>query len=192
PEPVGGPQEYFDAAAHQINQCLDSLLREWDQVVERYYSPQKKVIAVGVDHRAYSMKSWLIETLEGMNARVIDCGTMSPESCDHPDIAFKACELLEWRRADRVILMCATGHGMLLSANKAPRVRCVMPINAAHAILSRQHNNANALAFGADFHPPEQIQSIVRSWLKTPFMGGRHHRRFRKIADYADRRRQYY
>ncbi|MBN2327404.1 MAG: RpiB/LacA/LacB family sugar-phosphate isomerase [Candidatus Omnitrophica bacterium] len=189
PDPVGGPQKYFDAIARQINQCLDRLLDEWDPTVERYYSPGKKVIAVGVDHRAFSIKSWLIETLEDMGARVIDCGTMSPESCDHPDFAFKACELVTWRRADRAILMCATGHGMLLSANKVRGIRCIMPLNEEHAILSRKHNNTNALAFGADFYSKEQIQSILPSWLNTEFLGGKYHRRIRKIADYENRRR---
>lgn len=187
PDPVGGPQYLFDEVAALIEICVTNLLREWDRVVERYYDPQKKVIAIGFDHRGFPLKEWLVQLLESMGKRVIDCGTLSIESCDHPDIAFKASEEVSWRRADRAILICATGHGMLISANKVFGIRCVMPFNEAHAILSRQHNNANALAFGADYHSRDFIEKILRVWLDEDFIGGRHYRRVHKINEYERR-----
>lgn len=187
PDPVGGPQPLFDKIAELIDKSLQSMLDEWDSIVERYYSPQKKVVTVGVDHRAFPEKAWLIQLLESLGARVIDCGTMTPDSCDHPDFAIKASELVSWKRADRAVLICGTGHGMLISANKVLGLRCVMPVNEAHAVLSRQHNNANALAFGTDFHDQDFIERIVRVWLNEKFIGGRYHRRVRKINNYERR-----
>lgn len=186
PDPVGGPQELFDETAELIEECIYNLLHEWESVSERYYDPRKKVIAVGVDHRGFPEKEWLVSLLESLGTTVIDCGTMTPESCDHPDFAFNAAEQVSWGRADRAILICATGHGMILAANRVVGVRCVMPVNEEHAILSRQHNNANALAFGTDFHNRETMEKIIRAWWDIPYLGGRYHRRVRKI-DFFER-----
>ncbi len=184
PDPVGGPQDLFDEIAALIEECIYNLLREWDEVVTRYHHPKRKVISVGVDHRGFGHKEWLIKTLESMNVTVIDCGTNSTASCDHPDIAFKTAGLVSWRKADRAVLLCSTGHGMLLSANKVLGVRAVMPVNEEHAKLSCMHNNSNVLAFGADFHSKEQMENIIRTWLNTEYLGGRYQWRIRKITNY--------
>ncbi len=183
PDPVGGDQTLFDEITELIDAAILSLIEEWDSVKERFFNKQL-IIAMGADHRGYRIKEYLKRVLISDGIEVIDCGTNSEQSCDHPDYAFKASELVASGKADRAILVCATGHGMASSANKVPGIRAVLTVNEEHAKLSRSHNNANVLAIGADFMTREEIEKIMNIWLNTDYLGGRYQRRINKISDY--------
>lgn len=144
----------------------------------------KMVIAVGADHRGVKVKRKLISFLEGLGYSVLDVGTQTDQSCDHPDYAFAAGELVMNKKADRVVLICGTGHGMILAVNKVPGIMAILPVNEEHARLSRLHNDANGICFGADYMDLDTIQSILAVWLETEHLGGKYARRVQKILDY--------
>lgn len=149
---------------------------------------KKLCVAIGTDHRGLKEKNRLKEFLEQEGYKVMDVGTHSTESCDHPDFAFMAGELVAEGKADRVILICGSGHGMLISVNKVPGIMAVMPINEEHAKMSREHNDANGLCFGSEITPLDQVLTISKTWLETDHLGGRYSRRARKILEYEQRK----
>lgn len=186
PDPMGGGSLEYDQTFFLIDAAINNLLLQWENIEERYYDPGRKVVALGADHRGYSVKQWLIEFLKSSEYKIIDCGTHSEEPCDHPAYALHVAKLVSQGDADRGILVCSTGHGMILTANKVPRVRAVLPLDERHARLSRSHNNANVLAFGAGFHKHEAIEAITLEWLRTVFLGGNYQRRVAMISRYEN------
>ncbi|RJP24449.1 MAG: RpiB/LacA/LacB family sugar-phosphate isomerase [Candidatus Omnitrophota bacterium] len=183
PDPVGGDQKLFDEIADLIDVAINGLIKEWKSLEERFFM-NTMVIAIGADHRGFRIKEFVKQILVGDGIQWIDCGTNSEQSCDHPDFAFKVGELVSARKSDRGILICSTGHGMALSANKVPGVRAILPINEEHAVLSRTHNNANVLVLASDFMQRDDIERIVKTWLATQFLGGKYQRRIKKISEY--------
>lgn len=143
-------------------------------------------IAIGSDHRGYEAKRRVVLLLQQLNHEVIDAGTNSRESVDYPDIAFQVASAVSEGRADRGILICGTGIGMCIAANKVKGVRAAPCHDYVTAEMSRRHNNANVLCLSADLLGEEQIDRMVRIWLETPFESGRHARRVDKIVRYED------
>lgn len=140
-------------------------------------------IAIGNDHAAPEMKFELIKRLESQGHEVINFGTDTDASCDYPDFAEKVARAVVSGQCDRGILICGTGVGISIAANKIGGVRCCVCSEPCTARLSREHNNANIIAFGARIVGPAMAEMIVDTFLNTEFAGGeRHERRIQKIT----------
>jgi len=141
-------------------------------------------IALGADHRGYKVKDSIKEHLEKAGHETEDFGTNSEESVDYTDFAIKVGESVARKKSDRGILVCWTGIGMCIAANKVRGVRAASCLSKEAAQLTRQHNDSNVLCISAKFTPEDQLFEIVDTWLKTEFEGGRHIPRVKKITDY--------
>lgn len=139
-------------------------------------------IALGSDHGGFDYKKELIEHLTKKDYETIDFGCFSEESCDYPDYALPAAECVKNGDADFGILICSTGIGISIAANKVPGIRCAHCHDVVSAGLTRNHNNANMLAFGAKIISKELMFEIVDTFLSSGFDGGRHQRRIDKIT----------
>jgi ribose 5-phosphate isomerase B len=139
-------------------------------------------IAVGADHAGFALKDVLRAWLERQGYGVLDVGTHSADSVDYPDYADAVTHALLSGAAERGILVCGTGIGMAIAANKAPGVRAAPCVDAFTARMAREHNDANVLTLGARIVGTEAAIEIVRVWLETPFAGDRHVRRLAKLA----------
>jgi len=138
-------------------------------------------IALASDHAGFSEKERLKSLLTDLGLEVSDLGTESEASVDYPDYARKVAEEVAGGRADQGVLVCGSGTGMAITANKVPGVRAAVAWSEETARLARQHNDANVLAIGARTTPPGDIPKIVRAWFSSEFEGGRHADRVRKI-----------
>jgi ribose 5-phosphate isomerase B len=139
-------------------------------------------IALGADHAGYELKDKIREHLKSRGIDVRDEGTNSGESVDYPDFARLVARDVNQGRADLGILVCGSGIGMSMTANKVPGIRAATVSTEHEAQVSREHNNANVLALGARITPADQALKIVDAWLAAVFAGGRHQRRVEKIA----------
>jgi ribose 5-phosphate isomerase B len=139
-------------------------------------------VAIGADHAGYELKEIIKHTLDELRVSYKDYGTDSDESVDYPDYAGKVGRAVAAGEFDRGILVCGTGIGMAIAANKIPGIRAAPVVDLESARLAREHNNANILAIGARVTPPERALDLVRLFLKTEFEGGRHERRLQKVA----------
>ena len=148
------------------------------------------VIALGADHAGWelkeALKAWLIET----GHQILDFGTHSPESVDYPDYALQVAESVASGKAERGLLVCGTGIGMAMTANKVPGIRAALCSDPFMARMSREHNDANVLALGGRFMDGELGLEILQMWLGTEFAGGRHEGRLGKIAQIERRHLQ--
>ena len=140
-------------------------------------------IAIGSDHRGYAAKSKIIELLGRLQHEPVDVGTCSTESVDYPEIAFSVAKQVGGGTADRGILICGSGIGMAIAANKIPGVRAAPCHDDLTAEMSRRHNDLNVLCLSADMLGEKLIDRMVEIWLTTDFEGGRHARRLEKIAE---------
>jgi ribose 5-phosphate isomerase B len=140
-------------------------------------------IALGSDHRGYETKSRIAERLNRGGHEVIDHGTSGEESVDYPDFAAAVAHSVAGGEADRGILVCGTGLGMCIAANKIAGVRAAPCHDALTAELSRRHNDANVLCLSSDMLGDRVIGHMVDIWLATEFEGGRHARRIEKIKE---------
>jgi len=147
---------------------------------------QEMKIALGCDHAGFQLKKAVLDLLSDMGHEVLDSGTDSPESVDYPDFAHAAAERVKNKEADAAIVICGSGIGVSISANKVSGIRCALCLTPEMATLAREHNNANALAMGARFISEESAREIVSAFIKTPFEGGRHERRVEKIHKLSD------
>ena len=138
-------------------------------------------IAIACDHGGYVQKDAIIEHVKSLGHEVYDLGTDSEESVDYPDFADKAARMVSRGDADRAILICGTGVGISMTADKVPGVRCTPLQSVKFAELARQHNNANAIGLSGRFVPLEDNLKIIDTFLTTEFEGGRHERRVEKI-----------
>jgi ribose 5-phosphate isomerase B len=139
-------------------------------------------IAVGSDHRGTELKSKLIDFLRQLDQVVVDATENASETDDYPDIAEAVARKVGTQEVDRGILICGTGLGMCIVANKIPGVRAAPCFDDLSAELSRRHNDLNVLCLSGDMVAEKLADRIVEIWLKTPFEGGRHARRLHKIA----------
>ncbi len=140
-------------------------------------------IALGADHAGFELKQKVREHLQNLGYEVLDEGTVSSESVDYPDFAKKVAEDVVGKRADLGILVCGSGVGMSIAANKVPGVRAANVSSEYEAQYSREHNDANVLALGARILDDAKAITLIDKWLSTPFAGGRHQRRVDKISD---------
>lgn len=139
-------------------------------------------IAIGSDHRGFQMKSKLVELVGQLGHEAEDEGTYSSESCDYPDIAAKVAQRVGGGIAERGILVCGTGIGMQITANKFHGVRAATCHDEFTAEMCRRHNDVNVLCLSADMLGERRVEELVKRWLTTDFEGGRHARRVDKIT----------
>jgi ribose 5-phosphate isomerase B len=142
------------------------------------------IIAVGSDHAGLDLKNELTRHIESTGAEVRDFGTSGPESVDYPDFAFKVGEAVANGDCDFGLLVCSTGIGISIAANKVKGVRAGLVCNTDAAVQSRAHVDCNVIVFGQKFIDADSAKAAYDVWVKTPFEGGRHERRVRKITDY--------
>ncbi len=140
-------------------------------------------IAIGADHRGYMAKEKLKPFLQQLGYEVTDFGTNSPKSFDYPDVALPVGKAVASGKFDRAILLCGTGLGVSISANKICGIRAALCHDELTAQMSRQHNDANILCMPADLIGEALMRRIVEVFLETPFEGGRHARRVNKIME---------
>lgn len=138
-------------------------------------------VALGADHAGFALKDALKSTLDTLGVQHHDFGTSTPDSVDYPDFAQAVAEGVASGRFDRGILVCGSGIGMSIAANKVPGVRAAVITDEESARLCREHNDANVLALGARLTAADSAQAIVSTFLATAFEGGRHTRRVDKI-----------
>ncbi|NQT39459.1 MAG: ribose 5-phosphate isomerase B [Planctomycetes bacterium] len=139
-------------------------------------------IAVGSDHRGFRLRGKIVELLRSLDQEVLDVGTHSEEHVDYPDIASAVAEKVSRGEVDRGILICGTGLGMCIVANKYPGVRAAPCHDDLTAEMSRRHNDLNVLCLSGDILGDRLVDRLVEIWLNTAFEGGRHARRVEKIT----------
>ncbi len=140
-------------------------------------------IALGADHGGYNLKNKLVKYLETLGHEVADLGTHSAESCDYPYIGCKVAMSVAQGQFSRGILICKSGIGFSIVANKVPGIRAALCLTKLQARRSRQHNDANVLALSANYLSFSKAAAIAAVWLKTDFAGGRHERRVKQISE---------
>lgn len=141
-----------------------------------------KKIVIGSDHAGFEEKEKIKRQLETLGFEYEDVGTNSKESVDYPIYAGKVAEKVSSGEAERGILVCGSGNGMQIAANKFRGVRAALAWNEETARLARQHNDSNVLSVPARMISDEEVERVVESWLKTDFEGGRHARRIEEIS----------
>ncbi len=142
------------------------------------------MIAIASDHGAFALKEAVRRHLESRGYAVQDFGTDSAESCDYPDFAGPAAKAVASGACDRGIVLCTTGIGVCITANKVRGIRCALLSDLMSARLTRQHNDANMMAIGAGVVGEKLALELVDVFLDTPFEGGRHARRVEKMMAY--------
>lgn len=142
----------------------------------------QQIIALASDHAGYALKTELKEELERQGLEVLDLGTHGPESVDYPDFGHAMGQALEEARAQRGVLVCGSGIGISIAANRHPGVRAALCHDETSARLARAHNDANVLALGARLIGPEVAKSCLAVFLATDFEGGRHAKRVAKLG----------
>ena len=139
-------------------------------------------IAIGSDHRGVTSRSRLVGLLERMGHEIVDCGSFGDEAVDYPDVAAEVARRVAEGTVERGILLCCTGVGMAIAANKVAGVRAATCHDEVTAAMSRRHNDLNVLCLSAEMLGPEMQEKVIRTWLATAFEGGRHARRVAKIT----------
>ena len=139
-------------------------------------------IAIGCDHAGPALKRALVDAMRAAGHVVLDMGTHDDGRVDYPDFAHAVCAAVEDGRVQRGVLVCGTGIGMAMAANRHPGIRCAVASEVDSARLCREHNDANVLALGARLVDAAQAREILRIFLATPFEGGRHVPRLAKLA----------
>ncbi|MFH1616024.1 MAG: ribose 5-phosphate isomerase B [Planctomycetota bacterium] len=139
-------------------------------------------IAVASDHRGYEAKEQVKGIVTQLGHEAIDFGTSNSNPVDYPDLAYVAATAVSNKQADRAILVCGTGIGMSIAANKVRGVRAALCFDELNAQISRHHNDANVLCVAGDLIGAVVLRKIVETWLSTDFVGGRHQRRVNKIS----------
>ncbi|OGC77786.1 MAG: ribose 5-phosphate isomerase B [candidate division Zixibacteria bacterium RBG_16_50_21] len=144
-------------------------------------------VALGADHAGYELKEKVKKYLSSKGVETIDMGTNSTESVDYPDFATQVALMVSKREADWGVLVCKSGIGMSIAANKIAGVRAALSHTVEDAQLARGHNDANVLALSGAFTTEEEAKKIIDTWLETKFEGGRHERRVSKIKNLEDK-----
>lgn len=139
-------------------------------------------ISVGSDHGGFELKRLIVRYLQEQGHEVLDAGCYSEESVDYPDFAQTVCDRVLNGECERGILVCGTGIGMSMAANRHRNIRAALCHESYTARMSREHNNANILCLGGRVVGPEIALDIVRVWVQTEFAGGRHQRRLAKLG----------
>ena len=140
-----------------------------------------ETILIGSDHAGFSLKTFLKEVMEQDGLQVVDVGCAADISCDYPDYARLLCERIQSGEAPRGVLICGTGLGMSMAANRFRGIRAALCTSEYQARMSRAHNDANVLIIGGRVTGVDMALSILRTWLESSFEGGRHQRRIDRI-----------
>jgi RpiB/LacA/LacB family sugar-phosphate isomerase len=181
-DPIGGSYEVYLNCRDQIEQGIVSLLRFIEQgEVKAGSGAQKATIVIGADHGGYELKEMLRHHLEERGLSVADAGATTGEPSDYPDYARAVADSVAARKAEFGVLICSTGVGMSIAANKTPGVRAALAGDERTAELARQHNNANVLCLAGKTTAPEEAKRIIDAFLNAQFEGGRHERRVNKM-----------
>ena len=144
-------------------------------------APPEKTIAMGADHGGYRMKEALKPVLESLGFEVRDVGVYEEQTADYPDLALKVAELVASGAALRGVMVDGAGIGSAMAANKVPGIRAALCYDRASARNSREHNDSNILTLGGRLLTESQAEEVLRTWVATPFAGGRHQTRVDKI-----------
>ena len=139
------------------------------------------MFAIGSDHGGYKLKEEIKKYLDEKEIKYVDCGSFSEERVDYPDIAKTVAEKVQKKECENGILICRSGIGMSIVANKFKGIRCAKCNNEQEAKFAKMHNNSNVLALGADYITENEAICILRTWLATEFEGGRHQERINII-----------
>jgi len=185
-DPIGGSYEVYLNCRDQIEQGIASLLRfiaqhEYATGGKASGSAKPATVALGADHGGFELKETLKKYLAARGESFIDFGTHSKEPTDYPDYAQQVAEAVSAHKAEYGLLVCTTGIGMSITANKTPGIRAAMVSEPPAADLARRHNDANVLCLSGKFTPPEEAKRILDVFLDTQFEGGRHERRVNKM-----------
>ena len=184
-DPIGGSYEVYLYCRDQIEQGIASMLKFIEQTSVassgRSQTASALKLTIASDHAGFGLKEMLKEYLLKRELNVIDFGTHSTESTDYPDYARAVAQSVASEQSDLGLLICSTGVGMSITANKVPGVRAALVFDEQMAVLAREHNNANVLCLGQNITPPEQAKRMVDAFLSTHFEGGRHQRRVQKM-----------
>ena len=140
-------------------------------------------IAIACDHAGYEFKERIKELLQALGHEVVDCGTNSKDSVDYPDFGLAAARAVAAGAVDYGITVCWTGNGMNMACNKVKGIRAGMALSPDMAFLTRSHNDANMLTLAQRYTPEDQLEEIIKTFLTTPFEGGRHIARVAKIMN---------
>lgn len=187
-DPIGGSFEIYVNCRDQIEQGIASMLRFIEQNAGSAASGEVSnalKLTLASDHAGYNLKECLKDHLMKRGCQVVDFGTNSTESTDYPDYAQAVAQSVATGESELGLLICSTGVGMSITANKIPGVRAALVFNEEMAALARQHNNANVLCLGQKVTPPDQAKRIVDVFLNAHFEGGRHERRLLKMESPA-------
>jgi ribose 5-phosphate isomerase B len=160
-----------------VKLLVEAVVRE----VMAAHNTERKRVALGADHGGFELKLRLAAFLKQEGYAVIDAGTHSKEACDYPDIARVVAKAVQGGVADVGIMIDGAGIGSSMVCNKVRGIRAALCYDMKTILNSRQHNDANVLTLGAGANPPEAVEAMVKTWLETPFEGGRHQRRVDKI-----------
>ncbi|MEG1508941.1 MAG: ribose 5-phosphate isomerase B [Clostridia bacterium] len=144
-------------------------------------------IVIGCDHGGFNLKGSIIEYLKANNYEICDCGTFSTDSVDYPDYGLAVAEKVASGQFPKGIILCGTGIGISICANKVKGVRAALCHDLFTAEACAMHNNANVLAIGGRIVTPVQAVAIVDKWLNTPYEGGRHDKRLQKMKEIEDK-----
>ena len=150
-------------------------------------APPERTIAIGADHGGFRLKETLKPVVASLGLSVRDVGVYDEQPADYPDLAFKVAELVASGTAARGVVIDGAGIGSCMAANKVPGIRAALCYDKASARNSREHNDSNVLTLGARLLTETQAEEVLRTWLATPFAGGRHQGRVRKIMDIEQR-----
>ncbi len=190
-DPIGEGPDVYKACRDQIECGVKALIAflEANTNAADTPKPARPVrLAVGADHAGFALKEHLRQRLEARGCQVTDLGTHSPNSADYPDYAQAVSRSVAAGEVDFGLLVCASGVGMSIAANKTPGVRAAVARDETMAALVRQHNDANVLCLGAKFVATDQAERVLETFLQTEFQGGRHARRVAKLEPRAARR----
>lgn len=177
-DPYGMPIEVYRETARELEDLISKVITKISQ--ER---KGKMVIALGADHGGYELKEAIKKYLDEKGIAYKDFGTFSTESVDYPDYALKVAEAVASHECSEGILVCGTGIGMSIAANKVPGIRAAHAEDVFSAKAAKEHNNANILCLGGRITGPGLAVMMVEEWLNATFQGGRHQRRIDKIAE---------
>ena len=192
-DPIGGGMAVYRRTRGEIARLLRAALPRLaamaqasgagDSAPAANSARRSEGIEIGSDHRGFTLRRRMLRWLEERGLRVTDRGCEGPEPCDYPDVAYAVARAVAAHPGGLGVLICGSGIGMSMAANKVPGVRAALCVTPQMARLSRRHNDANLLALGADLVPPEENLRILEAWLEASFAGGRHARRVRKIME---------
>ncbi len=140
-------------------------------------------VAIGCDHGGIVLKDSVVKTLTALGAEVVDLGCYSTESVDYPEYGYKVAKAVASKECDLGVLMCGTGIGISIAANKVKGIRAAVVTNTFMAKATRNHNDANVIALGGRVISPSEAEEIVKAWYTAEYEGGRHQRRLDMIAD---------